>query len=130
MLYEMNVRQLTAEGTLAAATEQLPRLKELGIDCIWLMPIYPIGAEARKGSEGSYYSISDYCAINPQFGDFADFDTFVTAAHKLGMKVILDWVANHTSRDAKWLKDKPLDWYKRRGSSTVGLERHSAAKLR
>ncbi|MBQ2418241.1 MAG: alpha amylase C-terminal domain-containing protein [Alistipes sp.] len=113
VLYEMNVRQLTSEGTLAAAAEYLPRLKELGIDCIWLMPIYPIGAENRKGSEGSYYSISDYCNINPSFGNFDDFDAFVTAAHNLGLKVILDWVANHTARDAKWLQDKPLDWYKR-----------------
>ena len=131
MLYEMNVRQLTAEGTLAAAAEQLPRLKNLGIDCIWLMPIYPIGVLKRKGSEGSYYSVADYCDINPAFGTFADFDAFVTKAHSLGMKVILDWVANHTSRDAKWLTEKPLDWYKRdeNGEALVPWDWSDTAQL-
>lgn len=113
VLYEMNIRQLTKEGTLKAATDELPRLKELGIDAVWLMPIYPIGITSRKGSLGSYYSIADYCNINENFGTFTDFDTFVKKAHKLGLKVILDWVANHTSRDAKWLNNKPLDWYER-----------------
>ena len=121
VLYEMNVRQLTAEGTLAAATEQLARLAELGIDCIWLMPVYPIGRLNRKGSLGSYYSIADYCDINPEFGTFEDFDHFVATAHSLGMKVILDWVANHTSRDAKWLTDKPLDWYQRTEDGTPAV---------
>ena len=121
VLYEMNVRQLTAEGTLTAATEQLPRLKELGIDCIWLMPVYPIGIAERKGSLGSYYSISDYCNINPEFGTFEHFDTFVATAHSLGLKVILDWVANHTSRDAKWITDKPLEWYQRTEDGTPAV---------
>lgn len=113
VLYEMNIRQLTAEGTFAAAAQHLERLKQIGIDAIWLMPIYPIGIEARKGTLGSYYSIRDYCAINPDFGTVEDFDNFVSEAHRLGLKILLDWVANHTSRDAKWLTDKPLDWYKR-----------------
>ena len=131
VLYEMNVRQLTADGTLTAATAQLPRLSALGVDCIWLMPVYPIGEVERKGTLGSYYSISDYCAINPEFGTFEDFDAFVAAAHKLGIKVILDWVANHTSRDAKWLTDKPVEWYKRAedGSPAVPWDWSDTAQL-
>ena len=113
VMYEMNVRQLTPEGTFAAAQEYLPQLNEMGVDMIWLMPIYPIGVEARKGTLGSYYAISDYCAINPEFGTLADFDKFVAAAHELGMTVIIDWVANHTSRDSKWLSEQDKDWFVR-----------------
>ena len=113
VVYEMNVRQLTDEGTLAAAMRHLRHLRDIGVDVVWLMPIYPIGEVERKGKLGSYYSISDYCAVNPEFGTMADFDAFVAEAHKLGMSVILDWVANHTARDAKWLKDKPMGWYER-----------------
>lgn len=113
VVYEMNVRQYTPEGTFAAAQAQLPRLKELGVDVIWLMPIYPIGVKERKGTLGSYYAVSDYCAVNPEFGEMADFDAFLDAAHKSGFKVILDWVANHTSPDAKWINECPSDWYER-----------------
>lgn len=119
VLYEMNVRQLTEEGTLKAAERKLEGLKNLGIDAIWLMPIYPIGMEGRKGKLGSYYSIQDYCAVNPELGDMADLDSFVEKAHSLGMKVILDWVANHTARDAKWLKTKSADWYEREADGTA-----------
>ena len=100
VVYEMNVRQYTPEGTFASAEQQLPRLKELGVDIVWLMPIYPIGVEGRKGTLGSYYAVKDYCAINPEFGSLEDFDSFVAAAHKLGLRVVIDWVANHTSPDA------------------------------
>ena len=113
VLYEMNVRQLTREGTFQAAIERLPFLRSVGVDALWLMPIYPIGEEGRKGSLGSYYSIRDYKAINPEFGSEADFRKFVDAAHALGMKVLLDWVANHTARDARWIDEKPADWYER-----------------
>ena len=119
VLYEMNVRQLTPEGTLRAAEEKLEFLRSMGIDAIWLMPIYPIGEEGRKGSLGSYYSIQDYCAVNPEFGTMEDFDSFVAKAHSLGMKVLLDWVANHTARDAKWLKTKSADWYEREADGTA-----------
>lgn len=119
VLYEMNIRQLTPEGTLRAAEAYLPNLQALGIDAIWLMPIYPIGNEGRKGTLGSYYSIQDYCAINPEFGTMEDFDHFVEIAHSLGMKVLLDWVANHTARDAKWLQTKPADWYERESDGTA-----------
>ena len=113
VLYEMNVRQLTPEGTLRAAAAKLPFLKDLGVDAVWLMPVYPIGEAERKGSLGSYYSIRDYCAVNPELGTMADFDAFVTEAHRLGMKVLLDWVANHTARDARWVTERPADWYER-----------------
>ena len=119
VLYEMNVRQLTPEGTLRAAMEKLEFLRDLGIDAIWLMPVYPIGEENRKGELGSYYSIRDYKAINPEFGTIEDFDAFVAKAHSLGMKVLLDWVANHTARDAKWLHTKPADWYEREADGTA-----------
>ena len=115
----MNVRQLTPEGTLRAAMERLEFLRDLGIDAIWLMPVYPIGEENRKGELGSYYSIRDYKAINPEFGTIEDFDAFVAKAHSLGMKVLLDWVANHTARDAKWLHTKSADWYEREADGTA-----------
>ena len=131
VLYEMNIRQLTTEGTLRAAAEQLPRLAGLGIDAVWLMPVYPIGRLNRKGSLGSYYSIADYCDINPEIGTLVDFDYFVDKAHSLGIKVILDWVANHTARDAKWLTDKPADWYKRdeNGNALIPWDWSDTAQL-
>ncbi len=113
VVYEMNVRQYTPEGTFAAAQKELPRLKKLGVDIIWLMPIYPIGELHRKGTLGSYYAVRDYCAVNPEFGDMKDFENFLSAAKKQGFRVILDWVANHTSPDAVWISGKPADWYER-----------------
>ena len=116
VLYEMNLRQATPEGTLAAAAERLGFLRHWSIDVVWLMPHYPIGEVGRKGSLGSYYSIRDYRAVNPEFGTMADFDVFVRRAHALGMKVLIDWVANHTSRDARWLAECPADLYDRDAS--------------
>lgn len=112
-LYEMNLRQLTPEGTLRAAAARLPFLSEMGFDAVWLMPVYPVGEAGRKGRLGSYYSIRDYCAVAPCLGTMADFDAFVGEAHRLGMRVLMDWVANHTARDARWLSEKPADWYER-----------------
>ncbi|MFI3302803.1 MAG: alpha-amylase family glycosyl hydrolase [Rikenellaceae bacterium] len=130
-LYEMNIRQLTPEGTINAAREKLPFLKEMGIDIIWMMPIFPIGKIERKGSLGSYYSIADYCAINSEFGTLGDFDTFLIEAHKLGLRVILDWVANHTARDARWITERPADWYERdeNGAAKVPWDWSDTAKL-
>ncbi len=130
-LYEMNIRQLTPEGTINAAREKLPFLKEMGIDIIWVMPIFPIGKIERKGSLGSYYSIADYCAVNSEFGTLGDFDTFLIEAHKLGLRVILDWVANHTARDAKWIDGRPEDWYERDkdGAAKVPWDWSDTAKL-
>jgi len=110
-IYQINVRQNTAEGTLKAAMADLPRLKAMGADILWLMPLQPIGKLRRKGTLGSYYSIRDYTAVNPEFGTLADARAFVQAAHALGMKVILDWVANHTAFDHPWTREHK-DWYK------------------
>ena len=131
VLYEMNIRQLTAEGTFRAAIERLPFLRSVGVDALWLMPIYPIGVEGRKGTLGSYYSIRDYKAVNEEFGTADDFRAFVTAAHALGMKVILDWVANHTARDARWITEQPADWYERdeQGVAKVPWDWTDTAKL-
>ena len=111
VVYELNVRQATEEGTFAAAEAYLPELKEMGVDIVWLMPISPIGVDGRKGTLGSYYSIINYKEINPEFGTMEDFDHFLATAHDLGLKVIIDWVANHTSRDADWWKEGKTDWY-------------------
>jgi 1,4-alpha-glucan branching enzyme len=110
VIYQINTRQFTAEGTFAAAQKQLPRLKAMGVDIIWLMPIQPIGEKNRKGGLGSPYSVKDYKAVNPEFGTKADLKAFVDAAHAQGMKVILDWVANHSAWDNHLVKDHP-DWY-------------------
>lgn len=113
VIYEMNIRQYTPQGTLAAAEAELPRLKRLGVDVVWLMPIHPIGEEGRKGELGSYYAARDYKAVNPEFGTMEDFDHFLARAHKLGLKVILDMVCNHTSPDAVWNTPEHYDWYER-----------------
>ena len=129
VLYEMNVRQLTPEGTLRAAAARLEFLRDLGVDAVWLMPIYPIGEKNR--TLGSYYSIRDYCAVNPELGTMDDFDDFVAEAHRLGMKVLMDWVANHTSRDARWIAGKPASWYERdaSGEPAVPWDWTDTAKL-
>jgi alpha-amylase len=118
VMYEVNIRQYTPEGTFAAFTRHLPRLKALGVDILWIMPVQPIGKVNRKGTLGSYYSIADYTAINPEFGTEADFKAMVAAAHDLGFKVILDWVANHTAFDHHWTTEHP-DWYTRRPDGTI-----------
>ena len=110
-IYQVNVRQYSREGTFAAVTAALPRLHDMGVDILWLMPIQPIGRIERKGSLGSYYSVRDYTATNPEFGSLDDVRTLVKAAHALGMKVILDWVANHTAFDHPWVREHK-DWYK------------------
>ncbi len=131
VIYEMNTRQLTSEGTFDAAREKLPFLKEMGVDVVWMMPIYPIGEKERKGSLGSYYAIRDYCNTNPEFGTLEDFDEFVAEAHRLGLKVVLDWVANHTSPDHSWVTEKPAEWYVRdaEGNTIVEYDWTDIAKL-
>lgn len=110
VIYQINTRQFTAEGTFAAAQQQLPRLKALGVDILWLMPIQPIGEVNRKGSLGSPYSIKDYYGVNPEFGTKQDIKAFIAAAHQQGMYVILDWVANHTAWDNPLTGQHP-EWY-------------------
>ena len=131
VIYELNTRQFTPEGTFKAAEDQLPRLKEQGVDVVWMMPLYPIGEKGRKGTLGSYYAIKDYCATNPEFGTLEDFDSFVAKAHQLGMKVILDWVANHTSPDHAWVTEKPAEWYYRdeNGNTVIEYDWTDIAKL-
>jgi alpha-amylase len=118
VIYEVNIRQYTPEGTFAAFSKSLPRLKSLGVDILWIMPVQPIGTLHRKGSLGSYYSIADYTAINPEFGTEADFKSMVAAAHAQGLKVILDWVANHTAFDHEWASAHK-DWYTLRADGSI-----------
>lgn len=110
-IYEVNVRQFSKEGTFKALEKELPRLKAMGVDILWLMPINPIGVKNRKGSLGSYYAVKDYMAVNPEFGTKSDFDQLVKAAHALNLKIIIDWVANHTSPDNVWVEQGHKDWY-------------------
>lgn len=106
-IYEVNVRQYTPEGTFNAFATHLQRLKDMGVQTLWFMPINPIGKEGRKGALGSYYAISDYRSINPEFGTMQDWKTLVDKIHEMGMKVIIDWVPNHTSPDHPWVKAHP-----------------------
>lgn len=109
-VYEVNIRQYTKEGTFKAFAASLPRLKEMGVDILWFMPVTPIGKTDRKGTLGSYYAVADYKAINPEFGNMDDFKQLVQQAHKDGFKVVIDWVANHTGADHPWLIRHP-DFY-------------------
>jgi glycosidase len=110
VIYEVNVRQFTKEGTFNAFSDHLPRLKELGVDILWFMPIHPISEEKRKGTLGSYYAVADYKKVNPEFGTEEDFKKLVKKAHSMGFMVILDWVANHTGWDNPWIYSNP-EWY-------------------
>ncbi len=118
VIYEINVRQYTPEGTFAALQKHLPRLKGLGVDILWLMPVQPIGKVNRKGTLGSPYSVADYTAINPEYGTEADFKAFVDDAHRQGLKVILDWVANHSAFDHAWITEH-RDWYVSRPDGSI-----------
>ncbi len=117
-IYEVNIRQFTPEGTISAFEKHLPRLHKMGVKILWVMPVQPIGVKERKGTMGSYYSIRDYKSVNPEFGTQADFNRMVKTAHKLGMKVILDWVANHTAWDNVWAVSHP-EWYKRNAKGAL-----------
>lgn len=101
-IYEVNIRQHTPEGTLVAFERDIARLNDLGVSILWLMPVHPIGVKNRKGGLGSYYAAADYKAVNPEFGTLNDLKRMVNTAHSYGMKVILDWVANHTAFDHVW----------------------------
>jgi alpha-amylase len=106
-IYEVNVRQYTREGTLVAFGKSLDRLKDMGVQTLWFMPLNPISVVDRKGTLGSYYAVSDYTALNPEFGTLNDWIELVKKIHKKGMKVIIDWVPNHTGGDNRWLKSHP-----------------------
>src|ERR1044071_2678330 len=111
-IYEVNLRQYTSDGTFAAFEKELPRLKDMGIEILWFMPVTPISKEKRLGTLGSYYACSDYTAANPEYGTVSDFKKLVEEAHKQGLKVIIDWVANHTGCDHVWTKLRP-EFYKK-----------------
>ena len=110
VIYEVNIRQFTPEGTFDAFAEHLPRLKELGVDILWLMPVNPIGIKNRKEPLGSYYSVRDYKDVNPEFGTLDDFKDLVSKAHELGFHLIIDWVPNHSSWDNNLTVEHP-EWY-------------------
>lgn len=128
-IYELNTRQFTPEGTFIAAAERLQELKDLGVDIIWMMPLQEIGELNRKGTLGSYYAIRDYCSFNHEFGTRADFETFLQKAHKMGFKVILDWVANHTSPDSKWVENEGWHYRDSLGNLMVQYDWYDIAKL-
>ena len=111
-IYQINTRQFTPEGTLNAAREQLSRIADLGITIVWLMPVHEIGAVNRKGTLGSPYAVKDYYSVSSEIGTKDDLAAFVQAAHALGLKVILDWVANHTAWDNMLVQEHP-EYYER-----------------
>lgn len=117
-IYEVNIRQYTPEGTINAFAEHMPRLKEMGVDILWIMPIFPISEKNRKGSMGSYYAVADYRAVNPEFGTMEDLKAMVSKAHEMGMHVILDWVANHTGWDNVLMTEHP-DYYTKNEAGEV-----------
>jgi alpha-amylase len=119
VIYEVNIRQYSKEGTFNAFTKDLPRVKSLGVDILWLMPVYPLCEENKKCHDGvktecfgSHYAPYDFEAVNPKYGSMGDFNQLVESAHKLGLKVILDFVPNHTGWGSKWMKEHP-EWYKK-----------------
>ena len=106
-IYEVNVRQYTPEGTFNAYQQHLPRLKNMGVEILWFMPITPISIKDRKGTLGSYYAVQNYTAVNPEFGSLQDFIELVEYSHQMGFKIIIDWVANHTGNDNVWIEEHP-----------------------
>ena len=109
-IYEVNLRQYTQEGTFSSFIPHIKRLSNMGADILWFMPIYPISKTNRKGTLGSPYAVSNYKDTNPEYGSIADFDKMVTAIHDAGLKIILDWVPNHTGWDNNWITEHP-EWY-------------------
>ena len=111
-IYEVNLRQYTQEGTIRAFAAHLPRLRDMGVETLWFMPLTPISQKEKKGTMGSYYACSDYVSVSPEFGTLDDFRELVRQAHNQGFKVIIDWVANHTGWDHKWTVEHP-DWFEK-----------------
>lgn len=129
-IYEVNVRQYTTEGTFNAFAKHLDRLKAMGVETIWFMPINPISKLDRKGTLGSYYAVSDYTTINPEFGTMDDFKNVVKAIHEKGMKVLIDWVPNHTGADHRWIGGHPDFFVKdNSGKAAVAFDWADARQL-
>lgn len=122
VIYEANIRQYSEEGTFSAFTKDIPVLKKLGVKVLWIMPIYPISTTKSKGSLGSYYAVSDYTKVNPEFGTIEDFRVLVKTAHDNGIYVILDWVANHTGWNHIWLKEHPEYYTKDKNGAIIHTE--------
>jgi glycosidase len=112
VIYEVNIRQYTPEGTINSFSNHIPRLKEMGVEILWIMPVFPISETKRKGTLGSYYAVSDFREINPKFGTKEDMVNLIDKVHAYGMKIILDWVPNHTGWDHHWIKTNP-DFYQK-----------------
>ncbi len=137
-IYEVNVRQYSIDGTFSAFAKHLRRLKEMGVDILWLMPITPISIKKRQGTLGSYYACSSYIKINSEFGTMDDFKNLVKETHALGMKIIIDWVANHTGCDHEWMdehddffaKDENGNYTERNGWQDVVDLDHSNENMR
>ena len=133
-IYEVNLRQYTSDGTINSFRKKLPKLKELGVDILWFMPIQPIGIKNRKAVGdsfvedflnpdykkywGSPYSISDYKQVNPRYGTLSEFKELTKLCHELDIKVVLDWVANHTAWDNPWIIDHP-EWFTHDSSGKI-----------
>jgi glycosidase len=106
-IYEVNLRQYTPEGTFNAFASHLPRLKKMGVDILWFMPVFPVSEARRKGTLGSYYAVADFRKVNPEFGTMEDFSALIQKIHALDMRIILDWVPNHTGWDHPWITSNP-----------------------
>ena len=134
VIYEANIRQYSSEGSFDAFTKDIPQLRDLGVKVIWLMPIFPISETKRKATGGkfasefpegernkylgSYYAVTDFTKINPEFGTIEDFRELIKTAHDNDIYVILDWVPNHTGWDHEWLKTNP-EYYTKDDSGEV-----------
>lgn len=119
VMYSVFVRNHSAEGNFEGVRQDLDRIKSLGVDVIWLLPIHPIGEKSRKGTLGSPYAIRDYRAINPEYGTLDDFRRLVDGIHQRGMKCVIDVVYNHTSPDS-WLAEHHPDWFWHRADGSFG----------
>lgn len=108
VIYELNVLNYSSAGSFNAVTNDMARLKALGVDVLWIMPIFPIGQKGKVGTYGSPYAIKDYYSVNPNYGSLADFKNLVNAAHTNGMEVWLDIACNHTATDCAWVNTKSV----------------------
>ena len=118
VIYQVNIRAFSQAGTIKGVQEKLTSIQELGVNVIYLMPIYPVGVVRSAGGLGSPYSVKDYKAVNTEFGTLEDLRVLVEEAHKKNMAVILDWVANHTSWDNAWITAHP-DWYQKDANGNI-----------
>jgi len=128
VIYEVFVRDFSPSGDLQGVVRGLDRIQSTGANVIWLMPIYPIGVQNRKGPLGSPYAVRDYHAINPDFGRPADLRALVTAVHARGMKLILDWVPNHSAWDNRWVREHP-GFYVRNERGEITVPRDDQGRL-